>query len=242
MHRQVHPRHFGYERTLKSIDESLAALGLEQIDLVLLHAASCDQWGDICPPDPNRGSFLEAWRALETAYEQGKLRAIGVSNFDVNHLEAILGHAETQHPVMVIQNWMDPLNTDQLVLEWALEHGAVYTSYSTLGGQWQWRNANGHGGNPVLAHPTIRRIAAKHKVSPVITVLAWALLEGVSIIPRSSNPQHIQELADGLLPEADGLIRTVFLDEDDMEAIRAMEEEWEETDEGAIEGGLEEEL
>lgn len=227
---------------MKSLDESLASLGLEQLDLGLLHAASCDQWGDICPLDPNRGSFLEAWRALETAYEQGKVRAIGVSNFDVNHLETILGHAETQHPVMVIQNWMDPLNKDQLLLEWALEHGAIYTSYSTLGGQWQWRNANGDGGNPVLTHPTIRRIAAKHKVSPVITVLTWALLEGVSIIPRSSNPQHIQELADGLLPEADGLIRTFFLDEEEMEAIRAMEEEWEEADEGASEGGLEEEL
>lgn len=82
---QVHPKNFGYERTLASIDESLAALGLAQIDLILLHTASCAQWGDICPPDPEgtRGHFLNAWRALEDAHEQGKVRAIGVSNFDV---------------------------------------------------------------------------------------------------------------------------------------------------------------
>lgn len=82
---QVHPKNFGYERTLASIDESLAALGLAQIDLLLLHTASCAQWGDICPPDPEgtRGTFLDAWRALEDALEQGKVRAIGVSNFDV---------------------------------------------------------------------------------------------------------------------------------------------------------------
>ena len=82
---KVHPKNFGYERTLASIDESLAALGLAQIDLLLLHTASCAQWGDICPPDADgtRGTFYDAWSALEDAYDQGKVRAIGVSNFDV---------------------------------------------------------------------------------------------------------------------------------------------------------------
>lgn len=245
---KIHPKNFGYARTSASIEESLSALGLEQIDLLLLHTASCEQWGDICPPDPKgeRGSYFDAWRALEDAYEQGKVRAIGVSNFNVNHLDTLLGHAETRHPVMVIQNWMDPLTKDEAVRKWADEHGALYTAYSTLGGQWQWRNAKG--GNPVLTHPTIVRIAAKHNVSPVLTVLSWALQERVSIIPRSSQPRHIQELAEGLLPGADGVIRTfLVLDEDDMAAIRAMEADREANEESESEselegGGVEEEL
>lgn len=133
-----------------------------------------------------------------------------------------------RQPIAVIQNWMDPLTKDDAVREWADDHGALYTSYSTLGGQWQWRDSTAGGAerNPVLAHPTVQRIAAKHGVSPVLTVLSWALQLRVAIIPRSSNPKHIQELAQALLPDAGGVVQT-FLDEEDMAAMGAMEAEWE---------------
>ncbi len=130
-----------------------------------------------------------------------------------------------RHPIMVIQNWMDPLRQDREVREWAEEMAALYTSYSTLGGQWTWHQP-GVQGNPVLSHPTIERIAAKHQVSPVLAVLSWALQEKVSVIPRSSKKKHIAELAAGLLPDGEGAIRT-FLDEEDMDAVREMEAEWE---------------
>lgn len=140
-----------------------------------------------------------------------------------------------RQPIMVIQNWMDPLNKDEDVRAWAEDHGALYTSYSTLGGQWEWRPEGQGRGNPVLKHPTVRRVAAKHGVSPVLAVLSWALQERMSIIPRSSQPKHIKELAVGLLPDAEGVIR-VFLDGEDMAAMRKMELVWdgaEEEDNGS---------
>lgn len=140
-----------------------------------------------------------------------------------------------RQPIMVVQNWMDPLNKDEDVRAWAEDHAALYTSYSTLGGQWEWRPEGQGLGNPVLTHPTILQIASKHGVSPVMAVLSWALQERVSIIPRSSQPKHILELAVGLLPDAGGVIR-VFLDEGDMADIRKMELVWNGQQEGEESG------
>jgi diketogulonate reductase-like aldo/keto reductase len=97
---------------------------------------------------------------------------------------------------LFLQNWMDPLHPDTAVREWCAAHGVLYTSYSTLGTQHHSQDSN----NPVLTHPVIVEIAKKHQVSPALVVLSWALQEGVAVIPRSSNPAHIKELAK-LLPE-----------------------------------------
>lgn len=85
--------------------------GAQYVDLLLLHAPTC--WEGLCEEDPSRGSWQDAWRALETLYDQGKVRAIGVSNFDVRLLEELSGVAKV--PVQAVQNWQDPLHQDREV-------------------------------------------------------------------------------------------------------------------------------
>lgn len=116
------------------------------------------------------------------------------------------------------QNWMDPLHQDVEVRQWCEENGVMYTSYSTLGTQ--------HRGdkNPVLTHPVIVSIAKAHKVSPAVVVLSWALELGVGVIPRSSNPKHIKELATVLGEDEDdfGLPLPTLLNEEEVEKITAI--------------------
>jgi diketogulonate reductase-like aldo/keto reductase len=113
---------------------------------------------------------------------------------------------------------MDPLHQDSEVRQWCEENGVMYTSYSTLGTQ--------HRGdkNPVLTHPVIVSIAKAHKVSPAVVVLSWALELGVGVIPRSSNPKHIKELATVLGEDEDdfGLSLPTLLNEEEVEKITAI--------------------
>ncbi len=217
---KIHPRDFGYEPTLQAFAHSLAELSTPYVDLLLLHTSDCADWSGLCQDDPHRGNFYDSWRALETLYKQGKVRAIGVSNFRRDQLEALSAQAVV--PIQAVQNWMDPLHPDRAARQWCQDHGVLYTSYSTLGSQWQYRSdlAEG-GGNPVLTHPVVLGIAEAHHTTPVLVVLSWAVQEGVSIIPRSSNHRHIDELATLLPTNDDGTIPT-FLTPQEMEAMRGL--------------------
>ena len=87
----------------------------------------------------------------------------------------------------------DPFHQDRYVRELCADHGIHYTAYSTLGTQWQIRNRDNT--NPVLESPLIMDLADHHKVSPALVTLSWALQEDVCVIPRSSNKEHIDEIA-----------------------------------------------
>ncbi|KAM3576180.1 hypothetical protein VYU27_001888 [Nannochloropsis oceanica] len=231
---KVHPRNFGYEQTLISFEDpdtvmtSLGQLRTDYVDLLLLHTSDCSDWTGLCQPDPERGTFFDAWRALEKLYELEKVRAIGVSNFNVSQLEALSATARV--PVHVVQNHMDPLRQDREVRAWCKARGVLYTSYSTLGSQWQHQSsAQGErkgGKNPVLSHPVVQRLAKRHNISAALLVLTWALQEGVAVIPRSTQVEHIEELA-RLLPKHEGGLGVV-LSEGEMEEMRGLdgEEPW----------------
>lgn len=215
---KIHPRNFGY-KTMSSFELSLQKLQTNYVDLLLLHTSDCQDWSGLCEIDPHRGNYLDAWKVLEEIYSSGKARAIGVSNFVVPQLEHLM--REGTIPVHVVQNWMDPYHQDRSLREWCAVHGVIYTSYSTLGSQWQYRQ-DAEGRPPVLEHPIIIEIAQRHKTTPVLVVLTWALQEGVVIIPRSSQAPHINELSTLLKPA--GQEGRFVLSEKEMEQINGLED------------------
>lgn len=114
------------------------------------------------------GTWREAWRALEELHRQGKVRALGVSNFSPQELEELVGFAQVKPAV--VQSHSDPLRQNAGLQRACASHGIVFTAYSSLGTQ--------HGGgrpNPVLNHPVVLAIASRLHKSPAQVVLRWAL-------------------------------------------------------------------
>ena len=180
-----------------------------KIDVALLHAPFC--WQGHCTPEQEAYGWRKAWRNLEQLHKEEYISAIGVSNFGEQDLMELLAMANAK--VAVVQNWMDPYRQDKRVRDICKEYGIVYMAYSTMGGQW------GHiiGRNPVWDDPTLQSIAEKHSCTVASVVYTWALQEGAVILPRSSNPSHIEHDA-GLLSE-----NRVYLDQADMRLIQDMD-------------------
>lgn len=183
---KIHPRDHGYSTALRAVERSLQQFQTSYLDLMLLHYPRC--WGDLCGRDHvEQGTWRDSWRALEEAYAQGKLRAIGVSNFWPSDLEE-LGNFAREGP-HVVQNWADPLHQDRSTRAATERIGAVYQAYSVLGTQ----HIHKRGSNPVLTHPTLVRIGKAHgDVGAAEVTLAWALQRGMAVIPRSTNPAHMR--------------------------------------------------
>jgi len=182
-----HPRDHGYERTLHMFEESLKNLHTEYIDLMQLHYPAC--WGSLCAGSEPSGTWREAWRALEELHRQGKVRALGVSNFSPQELEELVGFAQVKPAV--VQSHSDPLRQNAALQRACASHGIVFTAYSSLGTQ--------HGGgrpNPVLNHPVVLAIASRLHKSPAQVVLRWALDHNQVVIPRSSQKAHISQNLD----------------------------------------------
>jgi diketogulonate reductase-like aldo/keto reductase len=169
---------YGYDQTLHGFEKSAAKLGVEQIDLLILHQA--------LPTAFDR--TLEAYRALETLLEQGKVRAIGVSNFMVDHLTQLLQSAEVVPAVNQIE--VHPYFQQPEVQAFGAEHGIVTQAWSPIGGITFYRDGE-H--TSTLEDPTIVRIAATHAKSPAQVMLAWHLQQGRSVIPKSTKAHRIAE-------------------------------------------------
>lgn len=159
----------GYETTLKSFDDSLNRLGLEYLDLFLVH------W-------PVKGKYKETWRALERVYAEGKVRAIGVSNFQIHHLEDLL--SETKVVPAVNQVEFHPYLTQKDLLRYCREQGIQLEAWSPLG--------QGH----LLEHEILKGIAGKYGKTVAQVILRWDLQLGVVTIPKSVREARILENAD----------------------------------------------
>lgn len=158
----------GYESTLRAFDESRRKLGLDYLDLYLIH------W-------PIRGRFKDTWRAFEKLYEDGAVRAIGVSNFQVYHLEDLLRDAQVVPAVNQVE--YHPLLTQQAVKAYCEGHNIQMEAWSPL--------MKGH-----LEHATLTEIAARSGRSSAQILLRWDLQQGVVTIPKSIREQRIRENAD----------------------------------------------
>jgi diketogulonate reductase-like aldo/keto reductase len=169
---------YGYDETLHGFEKSAGKLGVEQIDLLILHQA--------LPSAFDR--TLEAYRALETLLADGKVRAIGVSNFMVDHLTALLDRAEVVPAVNQIE--VHPYFVQPEVQAFGAEHGILTQAWSPIGGITFYRDS-GH--SSALEDPVIGRIAREHGKSPAQVMLRWGIQHGRSVIPKSTKPERIAE-------------------------------------------------
>lgn len=180
---KVSPGNFG--RTGESIDESLRKLKTSYIDLMLLHAKDCRGMPGNCTK--TGGPWQDGWFGLEKAVQEGKVRSIGVSNFEtVSELEEVIEIAT--EPLSVVQNYMEPFEVPEKVLEYCSNHSIVFMGYGTLGRAY----ANeGMKTNPVLTSPLIKESLETRQCTAAEVVLRWALQLGTAVIPSSQNPLHM---------------------------------------------------
>ena len=169
---------YGYDETLHGFDKSAAKLGVDQIDLLILHQA--------LPSDFDK--TLDAYRALETLLADGKVRAIGVSNFMVDHLTALLDTSTVVPAVNQIE--VHPYFQQREVQAFGAERGILTQAWSPIGGITFYRDGN-HGST--LEDPVIGAIAEAHGKSPAQVMLRWHLQEGRSVIPKSTKAHRIAE-------------------------------------------------
>src|SRR4051795_359818 len=172
---------YGYDETLHGFEKSAGKLGVEQIDLLILHQA--------LPSDFNR--TLDAYRALETLLADGKVRAIGVSNFMVDHLTRLLDRASVVPAVNQIEQ--HPYFSQADVQAFGERHGILAQAWSPIGGITFYRDS-GH--SSALEDPVIGRIAQSCGKSPAQVMLRWGIQHGRSVIPKSTKPERIAENID----------------------------------------------
>jgi diketogulonate reductase-like aldo/keto reductase len=170
---------YGYEQTRHGFDKSAGKLGVDQIDLLLLHQ----------PLPTSFDRTLEAYRALEQLLEDGKVRAIGVSNFMVDHLTKLLAKANVIPAVNQIE--LHPYFQQRAVQALHAEHGILTQAWSPIGGITFYREGGAH--TSTLQDPVIGGIAQAHAKSPAQVMLRWHLQQGRSAIPKSTKPHRIAE-------------------------------------------------
>ncbi|WP_053365378.1 aldo/keto reductase [Bacillus sp. FJAT-27245] len=159
----------GYDSTLKAFETSLGKLGLDYIDLYLIH------W-------PVKGKYVETWKALERLYEEGKVRAIGVSNFNIHHLEDVMGQSMLKPAVNQVE--LHPALAQKELREFCVKNDILVQAWSPL--------ARGR----ILADPVLTALAEKNGKTPAQVILRWHLQNGVAVIPKSITPTRLRENAD----------------------------------------------
>ena len=157
----------GYESTLRAFDASMERLGLEELDLYLMH------W-----PLPQSDLYVSTWKAMERLYAEGRVRAIGVCNFQRSHLERVM--EEGGIAPMVNQIELHPLLTQEELRAFDAEHNIATEAWSPLG----------HG--ELLTHPLIEELARAHERTPAQILLRWHIQLGNVVIPKSVTPERIR--------------------------------------------------
>jgi diketogulonate reductase-like aldo/keto reductase len=172
---------YGYDKTLHGFEKSARKLGVDQIDLLILHQALPSEFE----------ATLEAYRALETLLADGKVRTIGVSNFMVEHLTTLLDRATVVPAVNQIE--VHPYFAQKQVQALNAEHGILTQAWSPIGGITFYRDGQ-H--SSTLQDPVIGNIAKAHDKTPAQVMLRWHLQQGRSVIPKSTKPKRIAENID----------------------------------------------
>ncbi|RUQ26658.1 aldo/keto reductase [Peribacillus cavernae] len=158
----------GYESTLKAYEESLKRLGLEYLDLYLIH------W-------PVKGKFNDTWRALEKLYKDGKVRSIGVSNFHVHHLEDLFANSELKPVIDQVE--LHPRLSHQELRDFCQKHEIKVEAWGPLGQ------------GKLIEEPTLKHIADKHGKTTAQVLIRWHLQHDIVVIPKSVTPSRIEENA-----------------------------------------------
>lgn len=177
----------GYESTIAAYEASLKRLGVDYLDLYLIH------W-------PVEGKYKEAWRALEYLYKEGHVKAIGVSNFQVHHLQDLLKDAEIKPVINQIE--LHPYLSQEKVREFCKENDIQVEAWSPL-----------MAGNGLLENDVLKEIAKKYNKTTAQVVLRWGLQSQVITIPKSTNEGRLIENID---------IFDFNLSKDDMDRIDSL--------------------
>ena len=168
-----------YDQAVAAIDESLSKLGLDYVDLMLIHAPQ--PWDDFRGGDYADGN-LQAWRALEDAHRAGKIRSIGVSNFLEADLDNILEHAEIAPQVNQIL--VHPGNTPSALIEYCASKNVLVEAYSPMG----------HG--QILHNPQVADIAQRYSVTVPQLCIRYTIQLGTVSLPKTANPEHMRTNAE----------------------------------------------
>lgn len=169
-----------YELAAKSIDETLEKMGLDYLDMMIIH--SPQPWVEV---NQSENRYVEgnraAWRALEDAYKAGKLRAIGVSNFQIEDIESLMETAEIKP--MVNQILLHISNTPLELVEYCKRNGIAVEAYSPIA----------HG--VILNQPEIKAMADSYGVTVPQLCIRYTLQLGAISLPKTANPEHLKSNA-----------------------------------------------
>ena len=175
---------YGYDEALVGFEGCLERLGLDYVDLFLLHH----------PVPTDFDATVAAYKAIEKVQAEGRARAIGVSNFAERHLENLMQKTEVVPAVNQVE--LHPFFTQQPLREFHAKHGIRTEAWSPLGGIHRYRPADPDAVLNALEHPTVTSIADKHGKTPAQVVLRWHIEHGVVAIPKSVKPPRIAENVD----------------------------------------------
>lgn len=156
----------GFEKTLDAFDDTLKRLGTDYLDLYLVH------W-------PVGGKRLDTYRALERLYKDGRVRAIGVSNFTIRHLQELYGACQVMPAVNQVE--MSPFLFQKELLDHCQVRDILVTAFSPF--------ARGQ----VLSDPVLAEVGKKHRKTPAQVILRWCLQKGMAVVPRSADLGHIRQ-------------------------------------------------
>lgn len=159
----------GYDTTLRAFDESMDRLGLQVLDLYLIH------W-----PLPERGTFVDTFKAFIRLRDDGRVRSIGVSNFTAEHLDRLIG--ETGVTPVLNQVELHPRLQQRELRAYHAAHRIITQAWAPIGG-----------GTGLLDDPALAGVAARNGITPAQAVLAWHLARGIVAIPKSVTPSRIKE-------------------------------------------------
>ena len=164
----------GYEQTLHAFSRTLNNLSTDYLDLYLIHwpryELKTDTWKQVC---------IDTWKALEKLYKDGKVKAIGLSNFLPHHIDLILENCEIKP--MVNQLEFHPGYTQEAAVNYCKQHNILVQAWSPLGRM------------RVMNHPLIIELSEKYNVSPARICLRYALQKGINSIPKSSSMERMKD-------------------------------------------------
>lgn len=204
---------------LRSFDETMKRLGIEQLDMFLIH------W-----PVPEQNLYVEAWKTLIELQQQGHIRSIGVSNFDPEHIDRLT--RETGVAPVVNQIELHPLFQQRIKRGYHLRRGIHIQSWSPLGpgttsSAWWWRYGRSTPGS-VFDEPGIAEIAKKHGKTKAQIIIRWHLDDGLILFPKSTRPDRIAENFDVLdfALDAEDMYRIEAIDRPETGKIGAEPKDW----------------
>jgi len=209
-----------YEKATEAIDLMLKELQIPYLDLCLIHwPMGYFEEGGMFPKDADGKiiykdtDYLDTWKAMENAVKNGKIRSIGMSNFNVEQIDRVIKNSSIKPAVLQIE--AHPYFVQNALLEWCKKNGIVVTAYSPLANPGHMFRKEGQPN--LLEEKVVLDIAEKYKKTPAQVIIRWAIQRGTAVIPKSTRRVRLEENSN---------VWDFQLTEDDMAAINGLDRNW----------------